>query len=529
MIGAGYSTAAKTPQEQKMAGILGGWRSTSVTIFYILIACALITFLNHKNFAANAHAVRQELAVRVADDVLKNDPQAREAVKAAVAQIPVIVHEIGVDPPLSQESNPDTQFLEVIHEALLDEARRGASAPADADAEGHANDTFQQCRTLFNQLNLSVTMRALLPSGLFGLFVLLLFLAMLSTDDSRIYSATLTIAQDVVLPLRKTPFTPRGHLWMIRIVAICIGVFFLFGSYYMKQLDYIHMFNQLAVSMWTSGAGPVMTFGLYSSFGTTAGAWTALLTSTFFSILYVAVQRNWADIVYPWLSNAGLVEKGDRLLRALSSPFEPYIHWQMDAVKCPVNTIEFTFFLMLLTFALYVVVSKLTCKEPFNLERMLHRGKYDTGDHGQLKSKWTLRTFFPKLVGVTPEYTRGDKVIAYGVFLHSLGYSFCGCFLGSIVWNTFHRWPLAWWGRYFIVVNFVVPCIIAAISTVWFGVGGFFGLVQLFRDLEARKEQDLNALDDGRVEGTMSLADKARLEAVDKPGGGAPPPPAKNP
>ena len=187
----------------------------------------------------------------------------------------------------------------------------------------------------------------------------------------------------------------------------------------------------------------------------------------------------------------------------------------MDPIKCPVNTLEFMFFLMLFTFGLYIVVSKLTCKEPFNLERMLHRGKYDTShEHGQLKSRWTLRTLFPKLVGITPEYTRGDKWIAYGVFAHSFGFSFCCCFLGTVVWNAFHRWPLGWWSRYFIAVNFVVPCVVAAISTVWFGVGGFLGLVQLFRDLNARRET--NDLDDGRVEGSMSLADKQALEDADK-------------
>ena len=587
-IGAGYTTAAKSPQEQKMAGLLGSWRGAIVTLFEILVACTIITFLNHRNFAEQAHAVRKDLVVRAADDVLKTDPGARSAVKTAIEDLPVIVHEIGVDPPLSQESNPDTQFLETVHEALLAEARAnatssgepGAQVPSLVDAEGRANDAFQQCRTLFNQLSLSVTMRALLPPGLFGLFTLLLFLAMLSTDDTRIYSATLTIAQDVVLPLKKKPFTPRGHLWMIRIVAILIGVFFLFGSYYMKQLDYIYMFSNLACSMWVSGAGPVMIFGLYSRVGTAAGAWAAQLASTVLSIAYIILQRNWADVVYPALAKAGLVDSLDRLLRILSSPFEPYIHWEMDAVKCPVNTIEFTFFLSLLCVALYVIVSKLTCRELFDLDRMLHRGASKAQIKGaaaqqmkgapkaQMKGASQMKgaacaaknegscreqnevsgypfapeahssfgggadtlhfreadtsfrrrrhfiQVFPavakralgKLVGITPEYSRGDKIIAWGVFAHSFVINFLLCFVGTVVWNVFQRWPVAWWGRYFVVVNFVIPGVVAAVSTVWFAIGGAIDLSRLFRDLKARKE--VNVLDDGRVEGHVSLADK---------------------
>jgi hypothetical protein len=338
---------------------------------------------------------------------------------------------------------------------------------------------------------------------------------MLSTDDTRIYSAALTIAQDVVLPLRKKPFTLKQHVWMIRIVAISIGVFFLCGSYYMKQLDYIQMFVTLACAMWVGGAGPVMTFGLYSRFGTTAGAWTSLLTSSTMSISYIIVQRNWADVVYPAIAKAGLVESFDKAFRTLSSPFNPYIHWEMDPVKCPVNSIEFNFFLSIFCVLLYIIVSKLTCKEPFNLERMLHRGKYALDGQRNIKISWTPANFFKNLIGITPEYSKGDKVIAYGVFLYSFVYGFIICFVGTVIWNSFRPWPVEWWSKYFVIRYFVIPCIVAAISTVWFGIGGFFGLVHLFRDLKARKT--FNALDDGRVEGSMSLADKEALEAVDKP------------
>ena len=468
-IGAGYSTAAKTPQEQKMAGLLGNWRNAIINVFYVLIAAALIAFLTHKDFAADANAVRKDLVARVADDLFRTDPRddddraqarahLREVVKTAVEAVPPQVHEIGVDPPLSQAENLDTAFLDVIHEALKDDARARKAAELEAagvsgeaaekaliDAEGRANDDFQQCRTLYNQLNLSVTMRRLLPHGLFGLFALLLFLAMLSTDDTRIYSAALTLAQDVVLPLRKKPFTPRGHLWMIRLVSIGIGVFFLAGSYYMKQLDYYQMFVTLVCAMWDGASGAIMLFGLYTRFGTAAGAWTALGTSVSLSAAYIYVHNCWANAVYPAIAKAGLVESFDRALRWLSSPFEPYIHWEMDAVKCPVNAIEFNFFLSVLCLLLYVAVSRLTCRVPFNLDRMLHRGRYGLGEKREIKMRWTPRTVLSNLIGITPEYTRGDKAIAWSVFLWSFVYGFVLCFLGVVAWNWISPWPVEWW------------------------------------------------------------------------------------
>ncbi len=90
--------------------------------------------------------------------------------------------------------------------------------------------------------------------------------------------------------------------------------------------------------------------------------------------------------------------------------------------------------------------------------------------------------------------------------MHSFVINFLLCFVGSVVWNLFHRWPTAWWGRYFVVVNFVIPGVVAAVSTVWFAIGGAIDLPRLFRDLKARKE--INVLDDGRVEGHVSLADR---------------------
>jgi hypothetical protein len=346
---------------------------------------------------------------------------------------------------------------------------------------------------------------------------------MLSTDDTRIYSAALTLAQDVVLPLRKKPFTPREHIWTIRLVSIGIGVVFLAGSCWMKQMDYYNMFVVLICAMWEGGAGAIMTLGLYTRFGTTAGAWTAFCTSASMSCGYIFVHNCWASRVYPAIVKADLVEAFDRALRSLSSPFEPWIHWQMDAVRCPVNAIEFHFFLSVLCLILYVIVSLLTCRTPFNLDRMLHRGKYAVAVSSENKNTEKTNTarrtrrltrILRAMVGITPEYSRSDRAIAWGVFFYSFVYGFGVAFLGVVVWNAIQPWPVEWWSLYFVIQFFIIPCVLACFTTVWFGVGGYFGLRQLFRDLSARRE--MNDLDDGRVEGHVSLADKAAMDAADE-------------
>ena len=115
-------------------------------------------------------------------------------------------------------------------------------------------------RTLFHQEMLATSMRQLLPVGLAGLFILLMVLAMISTDNTRIYSAAVTLTQDVILPLKKKSFTLEQHVLVLRLVSICIGVIFVICSTFMAQLDYINLFVTIVCSMWLGGCAPVLDF-----------------------------------------------------------------------------------------------------------------------------------------------------------------------------------------------------------------------------------------------------------------------------
>ena len=92
------------------------------------------------------------------------------------------------------------------------------------DSDGNAK--FQEFRTLYHQLMLPVTIKETLPHGLLGLFVVLMLMLMLSTDDSRIFSGTLTTVQDIILPLDGTPVSPPKHIMLLRLTSIGIGICF---------------------------------------------------------------------------------------------------------------------------------------------------------------------------------------------------------------------------------------------------------------------------------------------------------------
>ena len=100
------------------------------------------------------------------------------------------------------------------------------------------------------------------------------------------------------------------------------------------------------------------------------------------------------------------------------------------------------------------------------------------------------------MIGITPEYTRGDKIIAYSVFGYSIIYQIGIAFLMIVIWNAVSPWPKEWWTIKFYITSLLIPGIVGIISTVWFVIGGAYDTYRLFADLEKRSE---NPEDNGQV------------------------------
>lgn len=477
-IGNDTSGAAKTPHEQKMAGVLGSWRNGFSWMMILLLAVVVIVFMTSPHFVGknrfntNSTEVRQELSAKVLEEAIPDDVALRTKIIAKVKEVPSRITQEYIDSPNSQQKNLDTPYFDTVRQELGD------------TPEGRYQ--FQKFRSLYHQMMMPTVVAKIFPVGMLGLFCLLMVMLLISTDDSRIFNASSTLMQDVVLPMFKGHLPQSKHLLYLRLMTIGVAVFFLIVSLFFAQLDYINMFTTIMCSLWLGGAGPIMVFGLYSRFGNLTGAWCAIIFGSGTSLAGLILQRTWALTVYPFLEKMGWVEGLNNFLVTVSSPFNPWIEWSMDPVKFPINSFEIYFISMILSVGGYVIGSYLTYK-PYDLDKLLHRGKYADGPE-PVKEKWTLRNIFSKIIGITPEYTRGDRIIAYSVFFYSVVYSVGIVFFAIVIWNAIWPWPNSWWTVKFFITTLLVPGIVGIISTVWFMIGGSIDAVQLFRDLKKRVE-----------------------------------------
>ncbi|MBN8710772.1 MAG: sodium:proline symporter [Verrucomicrobia bacterium] len=297
-----------------------------------------------------------------------------------------------------------------------------------------------------------------LPAGILGLLCAILLMGIIGGDSSHIHSWGGIFIQDVVMPLRKEPLSPERHILWLRLSMVGVAVFaFLFGIFF-RQTEYIFLWWAVTMAIYVGGAGAVIIGGLYWKKGTTAGAWTALLVGSTLSVAGILARQVWGGAF-------------------------------------PINVQQASFFATLLALVSYVAVSLLTCREDFNMDRLLHRGAYAVNDPA-LKPIAPMPSAWSRMVGVTSDFSRSDKWIA-GSYL---GWSLLWfvVFLTGCAWNLLAPWPEEVWSAYWHVVGVGVPVFMALVMAVWFTWGGVRDMGRLFRKLSAER---VDPSDDGSVSG----------------------------
>lgn len=344
--------------------------------------------------------------------------------------------------------------------------------------------------TIRNQVTVPVAVSHFLPIGVLGAFAAVMLFLMISTDTTYLHSWGSILIQDVVLPLRKTPLTPEQHIrWLRWSIAGVAGFAFLFSLLF-RQNDYIFMFFSITGAIYLGGAGSVIVGGLYWKKGTTAGAWAAMITGALLGGGGLILQQVWPSLIarclQVWPDNSFLI---------------------MHQQKFFINGQWMWFYAFVSAIGAYVIVSLLTNKTPFNMDRMLHRGVYARRDDRapvaiatERKRKGLIRSY----LGIDEDFTPGDRLLSYLVFGWTM--TLFVIWLAVTLLNLFPvtRWSNEAWAKYFWIMGILFPLLVGVITSVWFTWGGVRDLRLLFRRLAVAKR---NERDDGRVVDHRNLDD----------------------
>ena len=448
-----YQVSAASPHEQKMAGVLGQWRAGFTYLALMLLVLGAYTYMNSTKWAGHAEKVNVELDTRTAEDFNLAELEARAA-----------SFEVG-----SEEYQAATvKFIE---------AKKTAG-------------------TIRTQMLVPIALRHILPIGVTGIFCALMIFLMVSTDTTYLHSWGTICIQDVVLPIRNKPIQPRTQMNLLRWAIAGIAVFAWFFSYYFQQGDFILQFFAMTGTIFLGGAGACIIGGLYTKRGTTAGAYTAMIVGLFFAVLGFFLNQKWASLVYPWLAEAhpeGL-ESFRLFLERLGNAM-PIVQWETApeqmALAFPITSQEVYFIGMLSAMLGYTVVSLCTCKKPYNLDELLHRGEYnlehfvsDSADQSVVASAEKKRFNWRSILGITPEYSKGDRILAWSVLLWTL-LNFL-IFIVQAVWNlpVQWRWSELTWFRFWLYFSLPRDLLVAVITTIWFTWGCTRDLKRLFQALK---------------------------------------------
>lgn len=317
---------------------------------------------------------------------------------------------------------------------------------------------------LHEQAIISVALAKVLPIGLIGGFCAVMLTAFISTHDTYLHSWGSIFIQDVVLPFRKTPLSTKQHLWLLRVSVIGVAVFIFFFSLLFRQTTYIVMFLMITGTIFTAGAGSLVIGGLYWKRGTTAAAWSSMIVGSTMGVSGIIIRKIWEDF--------------------------------------PINEKWMFFTAMICASMTYIVVSLLGKKQEFNMERMLHRGKYAIkGDSAAVRS---LPTRGWRAFGMGKEFTRGDRAICIAFLIWIMGW--WSIFVIGTIYNMTHEvkaesWAAFW--NFYVKLHFVV----AVITIVWYTLGGLRDLKYMFSKLNSMIRNDL---DDGTVVNHHNLGEKIK-------------------
>ena len=325
--------------------------------------------------------------------------------------------------------------------------------------------------TIQSQLIVPLVLRELLPPGLTGAFVAIMLAATIACHTAYMHSWGSIFVQDVLMPIRRRPFEPKQHLRYLKVSILGVGIFIFFFSLVFQTSEYIFLFLAITGTIFVGGSGAAIIGGLYWKRGTTAAAWSAMITGSAIAVGGIIVQQLIPDF-----------------------PINGQLFWGLAMFSSSI---------------VYLAVSLVGKKQSFDMDRMLHRGAYASPDEERRGDGRPLKGW--SVLGTTREFTRGDRRIYVATYAWTFGWVVVFIIgtavnLGGQVSNE--AW-LAFWKIYIWI--YLAASIIV---TVWFTTGGLINLREMIVALRTMRRDHA---DSGFVGATKEPAIESAAERESTP------------
>jgi len=306
-----------------------------------------------------------------------------------------------------------------------------------------------------SQLRVPMVLNYLLPVGLKGAFAAIMLAAAITCHNTYMHSWGSILIQDVVMPIRKKPFEPKEHLKYLKLSILGVGITIFILSIVFQQTEKVFLFLNISGAIFVGGSGAAIIGGLYWKKGTTPAAWAAMIT--------------------------GALTAG---LNILLKQYVP---------GYPINGQWGWFMAMVLASVVYFVVSLLTPRKAFNLDKLLHRGVYAVKDDSIKGSNEVVKGW--KVLAPTREFTLGDKAI-YWITTGWTAAWVVVFVLGTLFYFFVRPFTNDQWMSFWQVYTYLFLAA-SIIVTIWFTIGGF---KNLFEMIHALRHNIRDHQDDGFVE-----------------------------
>ena len=350
---------------------------------------------------------------------------------------------------------------------------------ADAAAVHDIVDRIKDSATRDQMLG-PVAVTHLLPIGIRGLLCSTLLMGIFSTDGMHLHSWSSIMIQDVILPLRKNPLGVKQHLLLLRLGIVMVAFLaFVFGALF-RQSELVGMWFGVTQAIFCGGAGAALLGGLYWKWGNTAGAWVGMITGSFLSLAGIVIRQPFWNELH-------------------AAPWAVPIVNHMGA-HFPLNGQYIGLVASASALTLYVVVSLLTCREPHNMDRLLHRGAYAV-EADRVPPGVSLRRFdLAKFIGIDHQFTRSDRWLTMGMFWWNIAWLVV--FVIGCTIQVFHRISTGAWTEFWLWNVIWIPLPLGVVTTIWFSIGCTKDMRTFFRTLRGER---VDTADDGTVSRAQDL------------------------